>query len=256
MSFLTIQSLSLGIGGQPLLKQIELAIQPGRVTALLGPNGAGKSTLLKGICGDMTPDTGMVSFHGRPMEEWPRIKLARHLGVLPQHNSLTFPFTVRDVVEMGLFPLTADRTLAKHLVDHAQEQVDVAHLGGRRYPTLSGGEKQRVQLARVLTQLSQAEQAPLLLLDEPTSALDLAQQHRVLELARALAHEQGVGVIAVLHDLNQAARYADHLVVLDQGEVRYQGPPQEVLTGERVARVWHYRPTIVTDPKLGTPVVL
>lgn len=256
MAFLSVNNLDVAIGNKPLLHDINLTIQPGKITALLGPNGAGKSTLLKAICGEMPIAAGHVEFYGKSMTQWQRIELARHMGVLPQHNSLSFPFKVREVVEMGLFPLEASQAQARIIVDHALEQVDVCHLADRRYPTLSGGEKQRVQLARVLTQLSQAKQPPLLLLDEPTSALDLAQQHRVLNLAKELAHEQGVGVIAVLHDLNQAARYADELVVLHDGTIRSQGAPNKVLTDDEIETVWHYRPTLVTDPNHGTPVIL
>lgn len=256
MAFLSVNNLDVAIGNKPLLHDINLTIQPGKITALLGPNGAGKSTLLKAICGEMPIAAGHVEFYGKSMAQWQRIELARHMGVLPQHNSLSFPFKVREVVEMGLFPLEASQAQARIIVDHALEQVDVCHLADRRYPTLSGGEKQRVQLARVLTQLSQAKQPPLLLLDEPTSALDLAQQHRVLNLAKELAHEQGVGVIAVLHDLNQAARYADELVVLHDGTIRSQGAPNKVLTDDEIETVWHYRPTLVTDPNHGTPVIL
>ncbi|SDI81511.1 iron complex transport system ATP-binding protein [Ferrimonas sediminum] len=256
MAFLHIQDLDVAVGGKALLQEVSLDVRPGQFTALLGPNGAGKSTLLKAVCGEIGHQSGQIQFLGRPMERWPRIELAQHLGVLPQHNSLSFPFRVREVVEMGLFPLSASASESRMIVNHALEQVDVYHLAERRYPTLSGGEKQRVQLARVLTQLAQASEPPLLLLDEPTSALDLSQQHRVLALAKALAKEQGFGVIAVLHDLNQAGRYADHLVVLDNGSIRYRGSANEVLTGDQVESVWHYRPTIVNDPKWGTPVVL
>ncbi|QIZ76214.1 heme ABC transporter ATP-binding protein [Ferrimonas lipolytica] len=255
MSFLSVTDLNVSVGGKPLLQNIQLTVEPGKVTALLGPNGAGKSTLLKALCGEI-PCSGNVQFHQRSMSEWPRIPLARQLGVLPQHNSLSFPFTVREVVEMGLFPLQAGKEEAAEIVTKALQQVDASHLSQRRYPTLSGGEKQRVQLARVLTQLSQASAPPLLLLDEPTSALDLAQQHRILGLAQTLAHQHGFGVIAVLHDLNQAARYADHLVVLHNGGIRCQGDAHSVITSDEIETVWHYRPTLVTDPTYGTPVVL
>ncbi|WP_298442313.1 heme ABC transporter ATP-binding protein [uncultured Ferrimonas sp.] len=255
MSLLSVSDLHVNIGHKPLLSGLDLQIEAGKVTALLGPNGAGKSTLLKAISADVACSAGHISMHGKPMQQWPRIELARELGVLPQHNSLSFPFTVQEVVEMGLFPLQASQAQSAKYVADAIEQVDVGHLLTRRYPTLSGGEKQRVQLARVLTQLAQAKQ-PLLLLDEPTSALDLAQQHRVLALAQQLAHQRHYTVIAVLHDLNQAARYADKLVVLSQGQIVAQGSASSVLTEHTIEQVWHYQPTLVTDPNHGTPVVL
>jgi len=256
MAFLNIQGLSLSLGGSRLLTDINLNVKHGQLTALLGPNGAGKSTLLKAISGEISRDAGEILFYDRAMQDWPRLQLARLMGVLPQHNSLSFPFRVAEVVEMGLFPLQASQVEAQQIVCSALQKVDALHLSERRYPSLSGGEKQRVQLARVLTQLAQAEQPPLLLLDEPTSALDLAQQHRVLTLAQQLAHQHGFGVLAVLHDLNQAARYADHLVVIDNGSIQSQGSAHQVLTCDAIEAIWHYRPTLVTDPELGTPVIL
>ncbi|QLE86678.1 heme ABC transporter ATP-binding protein [Shewanella sp. Scap07] len=252
---LQVNKLSVRIGQKTVLSHIDLNIQAGQVTALLGPNGAGKSTLLKSLCQEVAADNGTIDVFGAKLEQWDRQQLAKSMAVLPQHASLTFPFKVHEVVEMGLYPLSLSQQQGKQLVLSQLEQVDLLHLKDRSYPTLSGGEKQRVQLARVLTQLAQAPQSPILLLDEPTSALDLAQQHRVLSLAKRLAHEQGYAVIVVLHDLNQASRYADRLVILEQGQVVEDGSPEQTLTPATIRQVWHYDPVVVNQPNSATPLL-
>ncbi|WP_231919210.1 heme ABC transporter ATP-binding protein [Shewanella sp. UCD-FRSSP16_17] len=254
-SVINIRDLSVHIGKKAVLTDINLDIMPGQVTALLGPNGAGKSTLLKSLCQEVALTSGEITLQNKPLAKWDRAELAKSLAVLPQHASLTFPFKVHEVVQMGLYPLTLNQQQGAELVDKQLEQVALSALKYRSYPTLSGGEKQRVQLARVLTQLAQAPSHPILFLDEPTSALDLAQQHRVLELAQSLAREQNYCVIVVLHDLNQACRYADRLVILEQGEVVSDGAPYEALTAEVIEKVWHYKPTLVIDPKSNLPLI-
>ena len=252
---ISIENVSVHIGNKTVLNAINLDIKPGQVTALLGPNGAGKSTLLKSLCQEVSLSSGVISVLGKPLAQWDRSQLAKSLAVLPQHASLTFPFKVHEVVQMGLYPLTISQHQGHELVDEQLKKVALSALKHRSYPTLSGGEKQRVQLARVLTQLAQAQRSPILLLDEPTSALDLAQQHRVLELAQSLAHDHNYCVVVVLHDLNQACRYADRLVVLEQGEVVSDGEPHRALTADIIEKVWHYTPTLVIDPKSKLPLI-
>ncbi|GIU46265.1 hemin import ATP-binding protein HmuV [Shewanella sairae] len=255
MPVLEVNHLSVRIGHKPVLTDINLTIKAGQVTALLGPNGAGKSTLLKSFCQEVELEAGLIEVYGKAINRWDRQQLAKSLAVLPQHASLTFPFKVREVAEMGLYPLSLNQKQGKALVAEQLEQVALSHLTERSYPTLSGGEKQRVQLARVLTQLAQSDMPPILLLDEPTSALDLAQQHRVLKLARRLAHEHNYAVILVLHDLNQASRYADRLVVLENGSIVSDGIPSETLTPETIRQVWHYDPVVVMEPGKQTPLL-
>ncbi|PKG75974.1 heme ABC transporter ATP-binding protein [Shewanella sp. GutCb] len=250
-----IEHLSVRIGQKPVLTDINLRLKAGEVTALLGPNGAGKSTLLKSLCQEIELEAGRINIHQQPLTMWDRQKLAKLLAVLPQHASLTFPFQVHQVVEMGLYPLTLNQRQGEQLIDAQLEQVALSHLKYRSYPTLSGGEKQRVQLARVLTQLAQSDKPPILLLDEPTSALDLAQQHRVLKLVKSLAYEQNYAVVVVLHDLNQASRYADRLVILQQGDVVSDGPPHEALTPATIRQVWQYDPIVVNEPGQLTPLL-
>lgn len=252
---LSIANLSLTIGRKRVLDNIDMSFKAGQVTALLGPNGAGKSSLLKALCQEVAPNTGAIELNQRPLKVWQRAELAKSLAVLPQHASLTFPFSVTEVVAMGLYPLTINRVEGHKLINQQLAAVGLTHLANRSYPTLSGGEKQRVQLARVLTQLQQSPFAPILLLDEPTSALDLAQQHNVLQLVHNLAHEQGYTVVVVLHDLNQATRYADHLLVLKQGQLVAQGTATQALSTQTIRDVWGYDARLVASPDGGHPLI-
>ena len=252
---LSICQLNVAIGQKTVLSDINVQFKSGAVTALLGPNGAGKSTLLKALCQEISTPRQSIRLGHRQLADWPRAELAKSLAVLPQHASLTFPFTVSEVVAMGLYPLTISKKAGEALVANQIAEVGLTSLANRSYPTLSGGEKQRVQLARVLTQLSQSPFAPILLLDEPTSALDLAQQHKVLELARGLAHQQGYTVIVVLHDLNQAARYSDQLIVLKQGRIVTEGIPAQALSVDTIRQVWDYEPIYVPAPQGGHPLI-
>ena len=252
---LSISKLDVSIGQKKVLSDINVQFKPGAVTALLGPNGAGKSTLLKALCQEISTPRQSIRLGHSQLADWPRRELAKSLAVLPQHASLTFPFTVSEVVAMGLYPLTISNKEGEALVAEQLAQVGLTHLAKRSYPTLSGGEKQRVQLARVLTQLSQSPFPPILLLDEPTSALDLAQQHRVLELAQNLAHQHAYTVIVVLHDLNQAARYSDQLIVLKQGRIVSEGTPAEALSVDTIREVWDYEPVYVPAPQGGHPLI-
>ncbi len=211
----------------------------GEFHALLGRNGAGKSTLLKLVAGEVR-FCGAVRLHGRLWQDWDSAARARHLAVLPQASQLSFAFTAGEVVALGATPLALGWRQLQQEIRRTMALACCETLVDKPYPRLSGGQKQRVHLARVLLQLSQAEQAPLLLLDEPTSAQDLGQQHSVLETARALAHDRGYGVVAVLHDLNQALRYADRCSLLDAGRIVREGRPDAVLTPDCVQAFWDY----------------
>ncbi|MCL1037330.1 heme ABC transporter ATP-binding protein [Shewanella submarina] len=241
-SVLSLSGLNLSRGGKQILSDIDLELTQGKFTALLGPNGAGKSSLLKCLSQDHKPDIGSIGFRGKPLSDWSQVKLARELAVLPLHSGLGFAFKAKDVVAMGLYPLTLSQQQGDALVTHWLERLDIMHLRDSLYPELSGGEKQRLHLARVLVQLAQSEQPPVLLLDEPTSALDLAQQHRVLSLLKELAREQEYTIVSVLHDLNQACQYCDELVVLSQGRVAASGTPRTCMNEDLIDHVWRYRP--------------
>lgn len=250
--------LHVAAGGRRLLVGVDIAVVPGALTAVVGPNGAGKSTLLKVLAGDLAPQSGSVVLNGVPMARWTPEERALQRAVLPQAPELAFAFRPRDVVEMGRHPHRGRATpLQDRLaVTGAMQVTEITALADRDCQSLSGGERHRTHFARVLAQIwSPLEdgRSRVLLLDEPTASLDLFHQHALLAKARALAG-QGVGVLAVLHDLNLAAAYADNVVVLAEGRVDAAGPPREVLTAERVARIWRVDCDIGCDAQ-GAPQV-
>ncbi|WP_428249107.1 heme ABC transporter ATP-binding protein [Ferrovibrio sp.] len=226
--------------GAEILRDISLELIPGEVLAIVGPNGAGKSTLLQVMSGDLLPQAGTVKLEGRALKDWAPLALARRRSVMPQAARLGFPLPARDVVALGRLPFERlyDRSANQAAVAAAIGAADIAHLAARSYATLSGGEQQRVQLARAMAQLDlEASVPPLLLLDEPTASLDLAHAHGVLRLARRLAG-QGVAVAAVLHDLGLAHAYADRVAVLQQGRLLALDVPARALTPEILAQAF------------------
>lgn len=245
MSKLQVQAAAFSVRGVPLLQPVSLELQAGQFTALLGPNGAGKSTLLSLISGLRRPTAGQVVLNERVLSDYRPEALAQVRALLPQDSSIAFDYTVRDVVELGRFPYRLKPSLDEvGLVDAAMRATDVFALQSRVLNTLSGGERARAQLARVLAQIWDPLPSGVprwLLLDEPTAALDLSHQHLVLRLARDWAVTQGVGVVAVLHDLNLALRYADQVVLLQKGQVFAQGAPHAVLQPQAIQTVWKVR---------------
>lgn len=248
---LNATDLTVRRGDRALLDRVSLALAPGRVTALVGPNGAGKSTLLRILSGELAPDSGRVAFLDRQLSAWPVAALARHRAVLPQESDLAFPFRVEEVVRLGRIPHPGggDSATDHALARAALAQVDLESFADRLYPTLSGGEKQRVHLARALAQLqpdpaSSPPVARALFLDEPTASLDLAHQHSVLALARALARRENVAVFSVLHDLNLALAYADDLLALVSGRIVAAGPVSTTLTPKLVREVFGIHATL------------
>lgn len=247
---LQLHQASVRRAGQLLLDQASLCLTPGRVHALIGPNGAGKSTLLRLLAGELEPDSGAVWLNGRALRDWSPREIARQRAVLPQQESLRFGFTVEQVIALGRMPCPQHGAAEEaRLIGQAMRSTDVGHLAGRRYPSLSGGERGRVQLARVLAQISEpVELGPrYLLLDEPTAALDLAHQHACLRLARQLA-QAGVGVLAILHDPNLALCYADEMSVLCCGQIVANGQPRDVLTPILLQQIFGVRATLVQRP--------
>ncbi|MBD3892697.1 heme ABC transporter ATP-binding protein [Hydrogenophaga sp.] len=239
---LQAQGVSVHAAGASLLQAVDLHLDAGEVGVLLGPNGAGKSTLLSVLAGLQAPHAGAVWLNQQPVSAAQLHRLARQRAVLPQECAVAFDFRVQDVVELGRYPHRQQP--ASHeaaIVQSAMQLVGVASLARRSLASLSGGERARVQLARVLAQIWQPSadgRARWLLLDEPTAALDLRHQHEVLLTVRRWAREQGVGVLAVLHDLNLALRYADQVWVLDGGSLVASGPPAHVLCPALLQRVW------------------
>lgn len=232
---------------------VSLELYPGEVLALLGPNGAGKSSILKLLSGEVRCDAGRTLFGQRDMQDLPALQLARRRAVLPQESALAFSFKVHEVVMMGRSAHRGcGRRVDSQAVDWAMETTRVTGLAGQDYMGLSGGERQRVHLARVLAQIGpsgdSAKDGRFLLLDEPTAALDLAHQHQVLGIARELARTQGIGVLAILHDLNLAALYANRIALLKRGRLAGVGLPLEILTPEHIHEVFATRASVMPHP--------
>ena len=234
--------VSVSIGEKALLHPTSCVFKPGQVTVILGPNGAGKSTLMSVLTGQREPNVGYVQWQGRALQSLPLADMARLRAFVAQETQVAFDFTVREVVELGRYPHRRQPSSQEAGIPTlAMQSTFVNELADRALNTLSGGEKARAHLARALAQVWEASgsgQTRWLFLDEPTAALDLQHQHRMLQLARTWANEQGIGVVAVLHDLNLALRYSDSALLLASGRLLAQGKTPDVLTPERIAQVW------------------
>lgn len=254
---LSARHLSLSLSGTPLLKEIDLDVEPGKITTILGPNGAGKTSLLRALIGELAPSTGSITLNGVPIKRVMPMQRARMLAVLPQHSLLNFPFTATEVVMLGRTPHATGVVHDRQVVAEALQAVDGDHLAARIYTQLSGGEKQRVHLARVLAQIWEAAAGGdrYLVLDEPTSSFDLAHQQLTLEVVRALARK-GVGILMVIHDLNLAARCADHMVLMQGGRIAVSGNPEDVLRPEIIKDVFQVNVSIGRHPVDDTPLVI
>ncbi len=253
-TMLEAAAVSVRIGRATLLDNISVALRGGETVAIVGPNGAGKSTLLRTLSGDQRCSDGEIYLKGRALASFAPRDLAQHRAVLSQHVDVSFPFTVEDIVTMGAEERT--RAAAHPLVDAAIEELNLNALRHRELPTLSGGEQQRAHFARVLVQLSCGEQAHgpgVLLLDEPTSSLDLRHQIALLEIARRRAR-LGFAVVAVLHDLNLAVRFADRMIVLSAGKLHADGQTSQIITADLIKDVFRVETAIGYDD--GRPFVL
>jgi len=256
---LSAHDVTVRAGRVTLLDGVSVTVAPGRVVAAVGANGAGKSTLLHALAGDLPPSAGTVELDGRPVSTWQPDALARARAVVGQSNPLAFGFTALEVTLLGRTPHASCVSRARNLAiaRFALAVADAAPLAARSYPTLSGGEQQRVQFARALAQVWEVapDAARYLLLDEPTAALDLAHQHRALAQARAWAR-RGAGVLVVLHDLNLAAAYADRVLVLRAGRAIADGPPAEALTPRVIEAAFDVSVTLVTNPDGPYPFIV
>lgn len=231
---LQARNVSVVLGGKQILWDVSLTVKVGEVLVLIGPNGSGKSTLLATFSADVSTVAGEIFLFGKVLSAWRVQEMALLRAMLLQENSLAFPFTVREVVRMGRAPWLqfSEKDLDEQIVQEAMLQTDTLRFANRRFPSLSGGERARVSLARVL-----AQRTPLLFLDEPTAALDIAHQELVLRLARSQA-ALGKAIVIVLHDLNLAAAYADRVALLEDGCLVSVGTSEEVLTAPLLSRVY------------------
>lgn len=250
-----ISDLQLAYDAEPIIHQLTAVITPGEVTALVGPNGCGKSTLLRGLARLLKPKAGDVLLDGKAIHQLPTKELAKRLGILPQGPTAPEGLTVFELVAQGRYPhqgffqqwsandeaVCRDAIAVTNMIEFADRPLD----------TLSGGQRQRAWIAMAL-----AQDTPILLLDEPTTYLDIGYQLEVMELIEKLNRERRMTIVLVLHDLNQAARYSDRMIVLRRGLIYDDGAPTEVLTQTLLREVFNVHANIVTDPDSGTPVCL
>ncbi|PYE86927.1 heme ABC transporter ATP-binding protein [Phyllobacterium leguminum] len=253
------KNLSVAIGKKRIIENVDFTARPGELTAIVGPNGSGKTTLLRALSGDL-PFTGHASINGKPFEMLKPWQMASLRAVLPQATTLAFPYMVREIVRLGLTSgySGASPHNIESLPDRALAMVDLEGFGGRFYQELSGGEQQRVQLARVLCQVWQPVlngEPRFLFLDEPVSSLDIKHQLIIMRIAKSFA-ERGGGVIAILHDLNLTAMFADRIVMMHRGRIDAAGNPADMLSDERILRVYECAMKVGVLPVGGTPFVL
>ncbi|MEV7727911.1 ABC transporter ATP-binding protein [Streptomyces sp. NPDC087917] len=255
MQRLSAENVTLGYDGRVIAENLSVEIPDHSFTVIVGPNACGKSTLLRALSRMLKPSVGRVLLDGQAISSMPAKKVARTLGLLPQSSIAPDGITVADLVSRGRYPhqglLRQWSPQDERIVAESMASTGIAELADRAVDELSGGQRQRVWIAMAL-----AQQTPLLLLDEPTTYLDIQHQLDVLDLCAELHETQGRTLVAVLHDLNHAARYATHLIALRDGVVVAQGPPSEVVTAELVQEVFGVRCRIIDDPETGTPLVV
>ncbi|MDD7969834.1 heme ABC transporter ATP-binding protein [Roseinatronobacter alkalisoli] len=254
---LDAKDIDVELGGKAILRGASLQAQAGRLTVIVGPNGSGKTTLLRAITGDL-PHSGSVCLNGQNTRRIPAWALAEYRAVLPQASQLAFPFTVHEVVRLGLVGATALRADATHLPTRALERVGLAGYGGRYFQELSGGEQARAQLARVLLQVWQPVVAGVprwLFLDEPVAALDIGHQLQVMTMARDFARAGG-GVVAVMHDLNLTAMFADDITLMLDGQVLAHGGVRDVMTDTNLSHAYGCALRVSSLPRAGEAFIL
>ncbi|MCT2590771.1 ABC transporter ATP-binding protein [Streptomyces sp. N2-109] len=251
---LSAEKVTLSYGSSPVVSDVSLDLPHGGLTVIVGPNGCGKSTLLKSFARVLKPERGHITLDGTDIRTLRGKEFARRVALLPQSPLAPEGITVRGLVGRGRHP---HHTLLRQwspdddrAITLALDRAGMTELAEAQAGALSGGQRQRAWIAMVL-----AQDTGLILLDEPTTFLDIAHQYDLLELCAELNRE-GRTIVAVLHDLNQAARFASHLVVMDEGRIVAEGPPHQVLTAELVSEVFHLASDIVPDPRTGTPMVI
>ncbi|WP_313668327.1 iron-enterobactin ABC transporter ATP-binding protein [Atlantibacter sp.] len=248
-------TLTLGYGKKIIAESLNVSIPDGKFTAIIGPNGCGKSTLLRTLSRLMKPLNGQVWLDGEQIERYATKDVARRIGLLAQNASAPGDITVQELVSRGRYPhqplFTRWREEDQRAVSRAMHATGIEALASQSVDTLSGGQRQRAWIAMVL-----AQETSILLLDEPTTWLDISHQIDLLELLSALNKEQGFTLAAVLHDLNQACRYANHIIALREGVIVAQGDPKEIVTADLIERIYGMRCMIIDDPVAGTPLVV
>lgn len=253
---LTVTALHYKIDHHTLLRDISFQIRPGELLAVLGANGAGKSTLMRVLSGEIKPSEGDVHFFYRSIDDYTSKELAKRRSILQQSNSVNLGFSVKEILLMGRYPhfQQRPRPIDFRILEEAMEICGISHLEERIYPSLSGGEQQRVQYARVLCQLWDQPES-LLLMDEPVAALDPQYQQQTMAIAKAFS-KRGFMVITVLHEINLAAQYADRILMLKNGRKWLEGTPTEILTPGHLYSIFNTQMEVRTNPKTLKPFVV
>jgi iron complex transport system ATP-binding protein len=250
-----VDDLSVSYASQIVLSGLNLHLSAGRITVLVGSNGSGKSTMLKAIARIVKPVRGAIYLDGKAIHELPTKEVARQMSILPQNPVTPEGLTVRELVSFGRLPhqtyLRRESGQDHEAIDRAIELTGVQQFAGRRLDELSGGQRQRAWIA-----LAIAQETSTILLDEPTTFLDLEHQFEILNLLASLNRRERRTIVMVLHDLNHAARFADHLVVVESGRVNREGKPADVLTAQLLREVFRIRADVMTCPHTGVPVCL
>jgi len=255
---LTADNITFRVGNKPLLVDVSVSFAPAKLHLIVGPNGAGKSTLIKVLARLLRPHAGRIEYGGIDVGQVSEAELARRRAVLSQAVEVAFPLTVRELVMMGRYPHFAGRPgpADEKIIDEVMAHFDVTEFSNRQYQTLSGGERQRVNFARVLAQLwVDGSSCRYLFLDEPLTFLDIRHQIDFMKKIREFAAAADVVTVGVVHDLNLAARFADHIVLLSEARIVASGTPSEVLTTERIHSVFGVNPTLVPSGDSGLHLI-
>ena len=252
MPLVSVENLTTGYEKDPIISDISLTIPSGCLFGILGPNGAGKTTLFKALSKVLNPWGGRICYRDRDIMKLARREFARQVSVVPQFHGVLPPYTVEQFVRLGRYP-HVKRFAALHADDYeivaeTLALLDIARYAAKKITTLSGGEMQRVFLAQALVQ-----KPALILMDEPTSHLDITHQIKILDLVKSLSEKQGLTVVIILHDLNLASAYCDHIALMKDGKIFAKGPPAEVLTGEHIEEMYGTKVYIRNDPVVSKP---
>lgn len=249
-------NISFSVRDRIILRDVTLSVQPGEFTAVVGPNGAGKSTLLKALAYEKTNFKGEVKINGKPVKSYSAKSLSLIRAVLPQSSNVQFAFTAEQIVQLGRHAHRSTKIENQKVVDEVMELTSTTEFKDRNYITLSGGEKQRVQMARVLAQVWEETVYPrYILLDEPTSNMDIAQQQQLFSLAKMVCN-RNIGVMAIVHDLNQAVQFADTLYFLRDGKITASGEAKNVFTKSNIEETFCCRVNVYHDPCNNCPYII